>query len=212
MSFTAKNALKSRYRFPGGILDPLNFVELFYSKSRSGYFYLNSARLMDDFYRIRLDYNKLELAFHFLRLASRGSHQGLSDNKPLFNLLGNSLKSLEKMENINLSENFSGSNEKLSSFQTLNDLNKTEDLKLIGDDWTPGAGSCLKKVENLKMIKIHFEIKYLYYLGFLSPVGEIEEFVRKPVSEFRKVSITGKIFSHIRMFIDKQLKEVLGKI
>ncbi len=183
-SFKAGNALGSQRRFPGGVLEPLNFVELFYTRSRSGYLYLREARLIYGFHGLRGNYEKLETGFHFLKLISSGSREGLSDNKSLFDLLGNSLKTLEKIEN----QDFNPS-----------DIQSPEDS-------TKGELKCSNQI---KRVKLHFEVKYLYYLGFLSPDSDTERFVRLPVEQYHQIGLTDEEFNRLDRMISRQLKEIL---
>ena len=159
-SLTAKNALKSQRRFGGGVLEPLNFVEFFYTRARSGYLYLQEARLIDGFCGLRQDYHKLEVGFHFLKLITGGCREGLSDNSSLFDLLGNGLKALE----------FSQSSE---------------------------------------ILKLHFEVKYLYYLGFLSLDSDTREFVARPLNQYQQIRTTREELFRINQIISDQLKRVL---
>ena len=184
-SFTAGNAIKSQRRFPGGVLEPLNFVELFYTQTRSGRFYLREARLIYDFYGLRQNYEKLEIGFHFLKLIASGSREGLSDNKALFDLLGNSLKTLEKIEAQKLSQ---------SGFKI-----PVTSLK---------KGS--ENPDRIRLFKLHFEIKYLYYLGFLSPDTNTREFVNCPVNQYHQIELTGDEFISLNQLISHQLKNILN--
>ena len=185
-SFRATNALKSQRRFPGGVLEPLNFVELFYTKSRSGFLNLKEAKLIYDFYGLRQNYKKLETGLYFLKLLKEGSREGLSDNKSLFDLLGNSLKTLEKIENC-----------KPNGFDVQSSKNSTN----TKDD--------LKYSNQIKRLKLHFKIKYLYYLGFLSPDSDTKEFIETPVNKYDQIGLSEKKFIHIDQMISKQIKETL---
>lgn len=98
---TAKNALNSKRRFGGGVLEPLNFVEILYTQAKSKYLYVQEAKLVYSFSGLRSDYQRLELAFYFLKLVTKGTYEGLQDNKALFDLLGNSLKVLEETQSLN---------------------------------------------------------------------------------------------------------------
>lgn len=155
---TAKNALNSKRRFSGGVLEPLNFVEIFYTKAKSGYLYVQEAQVIYPFTGLRQDYRKLEIAFHFLKLIAKGTHEGLSDNKSLFDLLGNSLRMLET-------------------------TNK---------DW---------------LLKLQFELKYLYYLGFLALDDDSAEFVAKPVSLHQQIALTDEEYHYLNQRVQKQLRE-----
>ena len=154
--FTAKNALKSKRRFSGGVLEPINFVEIFYTESKAGFFYIQEAKVIEGFPELRKNYQKLQWAFHFLKLISKGTREGLGDNRSLFDLLGNSLKTLQT-------------------------------------------------TENPLHLKLHFEIKFLYYLGFLDLNEDSNEFVARPVSENHKIHLTDEEFN----FIDQKTKALL---
>ncbi len=101
-SFMARSALKSKKRFGGGILEPTHYVLMTY-KERKGdnqLNVLNEAVLVDDFKNIRQDYDKLEFALFMLNCAYHVSQEGDADSHFLFNLLGHSLRKLEKTEHI----------------------------------------------------------------------------------------------------------------
>ena len=159
LTFTAKNALVSKRRFGGGVLEPLNFSELFYTQARSGYLYIQEARIIYGFQGIRDNYRKLEVAFHFLKLISKGTWEGLADNKQLFDLLGNSLKALE--------------------------ITDKEDL-----------------------LKLQFELKYLFYLGFLSLDEDSSEFVAKPVSLHSQIELTDEEHIFLNQLVRQRLREI----
>lgn len=104
LSFLARGALKSKKRFGGGVLDPSHFVQFTY-KQASGegkMNTLNEATLLNDFKKIRQDYDHLELALHVLDCVSRVSQEGDHSSEALFNLLGNTLKALEACQDISL--------------------------------------------------------------------------------------------------------------
>lgn len=102
LSLTAKNARKSRRRFAGGVLEALQFIELYYMRSKAGYLYIQEAKLVDAFSEVRNNYQKLQVGFSFLQLISKATQEGLQDNKQLFDLLGNSLKALERSDQLTL--------------------------------------------------------------------------------------------------------------
>lgn len=158
-TFTAKNALKSKKRFAGGVLEPLNFVEFFFTQSKAGYYYIQEAKLVYGFTGLRDDYRKLEVGFHFLKLISKATQEGLADNRRLFDLLGNALKSLET-------------------------------------------------AEDPYLLKLQFELKYLFYLGFLAPDGETGEFVALPISESEKIQLTDDEYNYMNQLVKRQLKQV----
>lgn len=97
LSFIARGALKSKKRFGGGVLEPTHFVSFTFKKaSEQGKLHvLQEAQLLNDFPSLRIDYDRLELALHFLECVSKVSQEGDTSSEFLFNLLGNALKALE---------------------------------------------------------------------------------------------------------------------
>ena len=57
--------------------------------------FLCQAWCLKRFEGIRKDYDRLQLALHFLSLMNKISQEGVEDSPDLFNLLGNGLKTLE---------------------------------------------------------------------------------------------------------------------
>ncbi|WP_413290306.1 DNA repair protein RecO [Bdellovibrio sp. HCB337] len=102
LSFIARGALKSKKRFGGGVLEPSHFVQFTY-KQASGEGKLNpisEATLLNDFKKIRQDYDHLELALQVIECVSRVSQEGDKSSDSLFNLLGNTLKAIESCQNV----------------------------------------------------------------------------------------------------------------
>ena len=100
-SFMAKGALKSRKRFTGGVLEPGHFIGIEYRRSRSSTLhFLCQAWFLKRFDKIKEDYDRLKLAFHFLSLVKKISQEGVEDSPDLFNLLGNSLTALENSQDL----------------------------------------------------------------------------------------------------------------
>ena len=96
ISFIAKGAVKSKRRFTGGVLEPGHFIGVGYRKSRSSdLHFLCDAWFLKCFSAIRVDYDRLSLALHFLSLVEKVSQAGTEDSADLFNLLGNGLKAIE---------------------------------------------------------------------------------------------------------------------
>ena len=96
MSFIAKGAVKSRRRFTGGVLEPGHFIGVEYKHSRSSSLhFLCQAWFLKRFEIIRKNYDRLQLALHFLSLVEKIGQEGVEDSPELFNLLGNGLKALE---------------------------------------------------------------------------------------------------------------------
>lgn len=102
-SFFAKNALKSKKRFGGGLLDPLNHLEFQISpkKNNSELLFLNEAQMVYDFPQLRLDYDRIKLALYFLKVLNKIEISKLDDSTRVFDLLLHSLRSLEKAKNFN---------------------------------------------------------------------------------------------------------------
>lgn len=158
VKLTAKNAIKSRHRFGGGILEPLNYVELTYTQAKSGYFYIQEANLLYGFDNLRNNYKKLETAFYFSQLIAKVTGEGLQDNKQMFDLLGNSLKTLETAED----------------FQTL---------------------------------KLHFHLKFLYYMGILALDNDTTEFVATPMHKYQEIKLTLDEQNYLHHFAQQKLRE-----
>lgn len=101
LSFLARGALKSKKRFGGGVLEPSHFVQFTYKQAGEGKINtLNEATLLNDFKKIRKDYDHLEFALHVLECISRVSQEGDKNSEALFNLLGNTLKAVETTEDV----------------------------------------------------------------------------------------------------------------
>jgi DNA repair protein RecO (recombination protein O) len=159
LTFTAKNAAKSKRRFSGGVLEPLNFVEIQYTQAKSGFYYIQEAKLINSFPGLRTDYKKLESAFHFLKLISKVTHEGLKDGPQLFDLLGNTLKALENSEDPSL-------------------------------------------------LRLQFELKFLYCLGFLALDEDTKEFIALPMSLNGQIHLTHEEAIYLNQFVRLQLKQI----
>ena len=98
LNFIAKGAKRSKKRFFGGVLEPTHFIEVVYKDKKTtvdefeALYFLNEAQLKDDFQALRTDYDKLELAFYFIKTIDKINLVGQEDGIALFNLLGNILK------------------------------------------------------------------------------------------------------------------------
>lgn len=103
-SFIAKGALKSKRRFGGGILEPTHFVQLTYTPARvdGGINYLKEASLNDDFKNIRSDYDKLDFALQIMSCVFYVSQEGDFDSQFLFNLVGHSLRYMDRSKEFKL--------------------------------------------------------------------------------------------------------------
>lgn len=102
LNLMAKGALKSRRRFGGGVLEPLNYIQISYREARSqgvdaeALHFLEEAHLLQDFVELRQDYDRLELGFYFIQVVSKVVREEASDNSGIFDLLGNALKTLSR--------------------------------------------------------------------------------------------------------------------
>ena len=94
-TFIAKNALKSKKRFAGGVLEPINYVELYYTEKTTRFSFLQEGKIQYDFPKIRENYEKIQMALYFLKLCYQATREGLPENQQIFDLLGNSLRVLE---------------------------------------------------------------------------------------------------------------------
>lgn len=97
-SAIAKSALKSKKRFGGGVLEPTHYINATIQKKDTSdterLSVLQEANIIDDFRGLKSDYDKLSLAFHFVRTVSTVAREG--DAHPeIFNLLGHALKAAE---------------------------------------------------------------------------------------------------------------------
>jgi len=97
LSFLARGALKSKKRFSGGILEPSHFVQFTYRPglSEGKLNTVSEAVLLNDFKKIRQDYDHLEFALHVLECVAKVSQEGDKNSEALFNLLGNTLRAVE---------------------------------------------------------------------------------------------------------------------
>ena len=91
LSFIAKGALKSKKRFPGGLLEPTSYIELEYRFSKGSLHNIQQAWLLEGFSGLRKDYNRLSLALYFLKVIGQVSQEGV-ETEELFHLLGNALQ------------------------------------------------------------------------------------------------------------------------
>lgn len=97
VSFIARGALRSKKRFGGGILEPTHFVTFIFKPAmEEGQLnILQEAALINDFAGIRKNYEHLELALHAVECVSKVCQEGDKTSESLFNLLGNTLKTIE---------------------------------------------------------------------------------------------------------------------
>ncbi len=100
MSFIAKGALKSKKRFAGGVLEPSSFIEVEYRPARNSLHKLKQAWFVKTFLGLRKDYDRLNLAFYFLKVIGDISQEGTNDSREIFYLLGNALVQAEKTDSL----------------------------------------------------------------------------------------------------------------
>lgn len=101
-SFLARGALKSKKRFGGGILEPTHYLLMTYkmAQGENGLNILQEATLIEEFQGLRSNFDKIELALNLLECVSKVSMEGDQDSEFLFNLLGHSLKAIEKTNDV----------------------------------------------------------------------------------------------------------------
>lgn len=103
LALFARAALKSRKRFGGGLLEPTHYLEVVYSRPKNGRGQmptLKEAKMVNSFPRLRGDYNRLQTALYCIKLMNRVCQEGMVDSAGLFNLLGNTLNMLEKVDDL----------------------------------------------------------------------------------------------------------------
>lgn len=99
----AKGAQKSKKRFGGGVLDPLNYTELTFAPKKnknSTWLYLNEAQMLYDFAGIRTDYDRIKMALYFLKVVTKVELE--SDSSYVFDLLLHALRASETVGNLNI--------------------------------------------------------------------------------------------------------------
>ncbi len=104
LNLFAKAAAKSKKRFGGAVLEPLNFVQLVYrpgsENEGEALGQLKEASFISGFPKIRTDYDRLELAFYFIKLILKLAQPDALDNEALFNLFGHALKNIEDSQDL----------------------------------------------------------------------------------------------------------------
>jgi len=100
LSLFARSALKSKKRFGGGVLEPTHYISVLYDEkthrqNENPLHSLREALLIDDFPKLRSDFERLETALHFVQLVHDVSREGDVHSQEIFNLLGHSLKAAE---------------------------------------------------------------------------------------------------------------------
>lgn len=96
-SFRARGAKASKKRFSGGVLEPLQYIELQYEEKGEDHSQLLEAKILSPFEEIRSDYDRIMWGTKVLRLTHFYSQEGLAE-PDLFHLVGNSLKKLNRTD------------------------------------------------------------------------------------------------------------------
>lgn len=92
-SYRARGAKASKKRFAGGVLEPLQYIELQYENKGGGQPLLLEAKIVKAFENIRSDYDRILWGMNILKLTRYYSQEGLEEPS-LFDLVGNALKHL----------------------------------------------------------------------------------------------------------------------
>jgi DNA repair protein RecO (recombination protein O) len=106
LSLFARSALKSKKRFGGGVLEPTHYVHVLYedksstAKAENPLHILKEASLLEGFDGLRLDYDRIQAALHFVRIISNMVREGDLDSTEIFNLLGNALRTAQTSSNL----------------------------------------------------------------------------------------------------------------
>lgn len=78
------------------VLDPINFIEfVYYNKPTRELQYISSADFLDDFSKIKSDFEKIKIVYVIIELTNVFTHEGQA-NYELFNLVYNSLKRIDE--------------------------------------------------------------------------------------------------------------------
>ncbi len=106
-SVIAKSALRSRKRFGGGVLEPTHHLAVTVTRRSSDEIsgverlpVLQEATLLDDFAKLKTEYDRIDMALQFVRIVSRAAREG-DRHKETFNLLGHSLRAAETSRELN---------------------------------------------------------------------------------------------------------------
>jgi len=104
IGFFARAARKSKRRFGGGVLEPTHYVKVQYTKARreDGLAQLRDGILVEAFPGIRSEYDRLNMALHFVSIIEKISQEGDVHSSSLFNLLGNGLRAAETSSQLEL--------------------------------------------------------------------------------------------------------------
>jgi DNA repair protein RecO (recombination protein O) len=105
VSFLAKNALKSKRRFGGGVFDPFHYIEIGLTrlpKNEDQLLIVQEVRLLKDFEGIKKNYDCLDVGFQILEMVYKVIQMGESHGETLFQLVGNALIALDAQGEVNL--------------------------------------------------------------------------------------------------------------
>lgn len=104
LSLLARGALRSKKRFGGGVLEPTHYIEISIRRAtaQDRLSILEEATLLEDFKKIRQDYDRLEVAFFILETLTRISQEGDSLSDGLFDLAGHALRSLQEAKDLKI--------------------------------------------------------------------------------------------------------------
>ena len=94
LKLKARGAKRSKKRFPGGVLEPLQYISIHFEEKGSAR-YLLEAKIIDPFEGIRSDYDLVFWGSKLLQLTSFYAQEDLEEPL-LFHLVGNTLKYLNQ--------------------------------------------------------------------------------------------------------------------
>lgn len=99
----AKGAAKSKKRFAGGVLEPLNYIEMVFApikNQNSHWRYVNEAVILYDYAKVRTDYDRIKLALYFLKVITKMELE--SGSTYVFDLLLHALRAVESTEHLSI--------------------------------------------------------------------------------------------------------------
>ena len=103
----AKNALRSRRRFGGGVLEPTHLVHLSFGNSDAQRGrglqrlpLLSEAQIKEDFRYLRNSYERIQLGLYFVDLVDRVSFEATQDTEAMFWLLGHALRAATTVQDL----------------------------------------------------------------------------------------------------------------
>lgn len=100
LSFIARFALKQNRQVSARVLEPGKYIQVEYKPpaKEDGLGTIQKAWIINDFPKMRKDYDRLSTALEILYTVNRLSSSGAHGETELFNLLGNTLKEIETTE------------------------------------------------------------------------------------------------------------------